>query len=127
MLELIETAERTVCLEGYIFRRDEVGQQFADALIAAAQRGLNVRLLVDWIGRMGTPHSFFQTMARSGVEVRIFNPPDSTAGWASFRVITGSCSWSTTALGSPEALGSGASGRPAFSNDAAHRGATPRS
>ena len=75
MLELIETAERTVCLEGYIFRRDEVGQQFAAALVSAAQRGVKVRLLVDWIGRMGTPYSFFNTMARGGVEVQIFNPP----------------------------------------------------
>ena len=75
MLELIETAERTVCLEGYIFRHDEVGQQFASALTDAAQRGVKVRLLVDWIGRMGTPHSFFNAMARGGVEVQIFNPP----------------------------------------------------
>jgi phosphatidylserine/phosphatidylglycerophosphate/cardiolipin synthase-like enzyme len=37
MLELIESAERTVCLEGYIFRHDEVGQQFASALTDAAQ------------------------------------------------------------------------------------------
>jgi cardiolipin synthase A/B len=75
MLELIATAERTVCLEGYIFRRDEVGQQFADALIAAAQRGVEVKLLVDWIGRMGTPYSFFNAMARGGVAVQLFNPP----------------------------------------------------
>jgi cardiolipin synthase len=75
MLELIETAERSVNLEGYIFRNDEVGVQFADALCAAAERGLTVRLLVDWIGRMGTPMRFFQEMARRGVQVRIFNRP----------------------------------------------------
>ena len=75
MLELIESAERSVCLEGYIFRDDEVGQQFADALIAAAKRGVEVRLLIDWIGRMGTPRSFFNTMRSGGVEVQIFNPP----------------------------------------------------
>jgi cardiolipin synthase len=74
MLELIEGAEQTVCLEGYIFRDDEVGQQFANALVAAATRGVKVRLLVDWIGRMGTPRAFFQGMARGGVDVRIFNP-----------------------------------------------------
>ena len=71
MLELIETAETTVSLEGYIFRDDEVGRQFADALVAAAQRGVKVRLLVDWIGRLGTPYAFFQAIARGGVEVRI--------------------------------------------------------
>jgi len=75
MLELIETAEKTVNLEGYIFRDDEVGTQFAEALVAAAQRGVTVRLLVDWIGRLGTPYSFFQAMSRGGVEVQIFNPP----------------------------------------------------
>ena len=75
MLQLIETAERSVNLEGYIFRDDEVGRQFAAALVAAAHRQVKVRLLVDWVGRMGTPRSFFQEMARGGVEVKIFNPP----------------------------------------------------
>ena len=75
MLELIETAEKTVSLEGYIFRDDEVGKQFADALVAAAQRRVKVRLLVDWIGRLGTPYSFFHAIARGGAEVQIFNPP----------------------------------------------------
>jgi cardiolipin synthase len=75
MLELIESAERTVRLEGYIFRDDEVGQQFSDALIAASMRGVKVRVLVDWVGRMGTSRSFFNTMRASGVEVLIFNPP----------------------------------------------------
>lgn len=75
MLELIQTAERTVCLEGYIFRNDEVGVQFAEALCGAAERGVSVRLLIDWIGRLGTPMHFFHAMARRGVQVRIFNRP----------------------------------------------------
>jgi cardiolipin synthase len=75
MLDLIDNARRSVNLEGYIFRDDEVGQQFARSLTAAAGRGVKVRLLVDWVGRMGTPSSFFHAMARDGVEVRIFNRP----------------------------------------------------
>jgi cardiolipin synthase len=75
MLELIEGAERSVSLEGYIFRNDEVGVQFAKALCGAAERGVSTRLLVDWIGRMGTPMHFFHEMARRGVQVRIFNRP----------------------------------------------------
>jgi cardiolipin synthase len=75
MLELIETAEQAVSLEGYIFRDDEVGKQFAEALVAAAQRGVKVRLLIDWIGRLGTPYSFFHAIARAGAEVQFFNPP----------------------------------------------------
>jgi cardiolipin synthase len=75
MLELIEHAEQSVNLEGYIFRDDEVGRQFADALMSAAGRGVKVRLLVDWIGRMGTPHKFFTWIERGGVAVQLFNPP----------------------------------------------------
>lgn len=75
MLDLIDHAGHSVNLEGYIFRDDEVGQQFAQSLVAAATRGVKVRLLVDWIGRMGTPYSFFHEIARGGVEVRLFNRP----------------------------------------------------
>jgi cardiolipin synthase A/B len=75
MLAMIDGAERSVNLEGYIFRDDEVGQQFAKALVVAAQRGVAVRLLIDWIGRLGTPRRFFDEMARLGVDVRLFNPP----------------------------------------------------
>jgi len=62
-------------LESYIFRSDEVGRRFADALGRAAGRGVNVRLLLDWIGVRGTSRSFLRDIRASGVEVRIFNPP----------------------------------------------------
>jgi cardiolipin synthase A/B len=75
MLRLIDGAERSVNLEGYIFRDDEVGRQFARAMMEAASRGVKVRLLVDWFGRLGTHYSFFDEMRAGGVEVRIFNPP----------------------------------------------------
>jgi cardiolipin synthase len=75
MLGLIAAARHSVELEAYIFRRDAVGQRFADALGEAARRGVDVRLLVDWVGRMGTPMSFFRRLRHQGVAVRVFNPP----------------------------------------------------
>jgi cardiolipin synthase A/B len=81
MLELIDGARESVAIEAYIFRRDDVGRRFTDALVAAAARGVNVRLLVDWVGRMGTPRSFFLQMRPRGVEVSIFNPPSLTRRW----------------------------------------------
>src|SRR5437764_3519963 len=51
MLDAIASATRTVCLEGYIFRDDEVGQRFSAALGDAVRRGAQVRVLVDWIGK----------------------------------------------------------------------------
>jgi cardiolipin synthase len=74
-LRLIEGATDCIDLEAYIFRRDDVGRMFRDALVAAALRGVKVRLLVDWVGRMGTPMSFFDPIRRAGGEVRVFNTP----------------------------------------------------
>ena len=74
MCEMIDGAQSAVNLEQYIFRADEVGQRFADALTAAASRGVTCRLLVDWIGTRGTPWSFFRRLQRAGVTVRVFNP-----------------------------------------------------
>ena len=47
MLKDIREAKVSVNLETYIFKPDEVGRQFADAMIEAARRGVQVRLLVD--------------------------------------------------------------------------------
>ena len=51
MLALIETARETLDFEGYIFRRDEIGDRFVKAFVDAADRGVRVRVLVDWLGR----------------------------------------------------------------------------
>src|SRR5678816_1598250 len=50
MLDLGDCAKASIALESYIFRSDEVGERFADRLVAAVERGVDVRLLLDWIG-----------------------------------------------------------------------------
>ena len=75
MLALIESARETVDFECYIFRRDEIGQRFAKAFVEAAERGVRVRLLLDWLGRLPTSWSFFRRLQREGLEVRQFSPP----------------------------------------------------
>lgn len=74
MCDMIGGAQTAVDLEQYIFRADEVGQRFADLLIAAASRGVTCRVLVDWVGVRGTPRSFFRRLRAAGVTVRVFNP-----------------------------------------------------
>lgn len=75
MLAAIEGAQSSVALESYIFRADSVGQQFADALIATAKRGVNTRVLVDWIGTRGTGRGLWRRLRQHDVDVRIFSPP----------------------------------------------------
>jgi cardiolipin synthase A/B len=50
MLSAIEKAEHSVCLSSYIFDRDALGLRFVDALVAAARRGVEVRVLLDDVG-----------------------------------------------------------------------------
>jgi len=74
MVELIDAAQSTVALESYIFRSDEVGERIGDALVRAAERGLTVRLLRDWIGGRGVSGKFIKRLQKAGVEVAVFNP-----------------------------------------------------
>src|SRR5258708_5957007 len=58
---LIEMAERTLDLQYYIFRGDTTGSVVIDQLLAAADRGVRVRLLLDdW----GTLEKNDETVAR---------------------------------------------------------------
>jgi cardiolipin synthase len=53
----------------YIFSDDSIGRLFADALIAAARRGVEVRLLYDFVGCRDTPAEFFDRIRQHGVHV----------------------------------------------------------
>ncbi|UFU04106.1 phospholipase D-like domain-containing protein [Ruania suaedae] len=52
MLESIRGAERRVYFETFIWKSDDVGQQFKDELIAAARRGVEVYVIVDSWGNL---------------------------------------------------------------------------
>jgi cardiolipin synthase len=66
-LAAIETATQRVSLEMYIFSDDNIGRKFSTALIAAAKRGVEVRVLYDFVGCRDTPAAFFQRMRDGGV------------------------------------------------------------
>jgi cardiolipin synthase len=85
-LAAIESAERTIHFESYIIHEDDLGQQFAEALMAKARAGVRVRLIYDWLGAISaTSRRFWRNLRQAGVEVRCFNPPhiDSPFGWLS--------------------------------------------
>jgi cardiolipin synthase len=85
-LDAIYAAEQTIHFENYIFRSDNIGWRFAEALISKAQSGVCVRVLYDWLGALTeTSSQFWQKLREGGVDVRCFNPPrfDSPLGWVS--------------------------------------------
>lgn len=67
MLDAIEKATRSILLCSYIFRHDASGQLFADRLIAAHKRGVNVRVLVDGIGSGYFLSPIYRYLKREGV------------------------------------------------------------
>lgn len=77
MLEVIRSAERTVCFENYIFRDDDVGRRFADALIERARAGVKVRVLYDWLGSFHTSSRQWKRLREAGCDVRSFGGPRS--------------------------------------------------
>ena len=74
-LAAIRRAERWVHLDNYIFRADEIGHRFAEALSEKAREGVPVRILHDWFGCLDVPRSFWRGMREAGAEVRAVNPP----------------------------------------------------
>ncbi len=74
MLAAIAAARDHINMETYIFDDDEVGQQFAAALMAKQRQGVQVNLIRDSVGTIKTPAAFFQRLAASGISVLEYNP-----------------------------------------------------
>ncbi|HHV20933.1 MAG TPA: phosphatidylserine/phosphatidylglycerophosphate/cardiolipin synthase family protein [Propionibacterium sp.] len=67
MLDAIDSAERSIHLETFIWKGDEVGQRFLDAVNAAADRGVDVYVLYDGFANLVVPSSFYQFSDRVNV------------------------------------------------------------
>jgi cardiolipin synthase len=67
MLEAINAARHSVTLATYIFDRDSVGLEFADALGAAVRRGVAVRVLIDATGSRYSFPSILAALRQRGV------------------------------------------------------------
>ncbi len=74
MLDAIRSAHVSLRLETYIYSDGKSGRQFLAALVAAAQRGVQVRVLVDAFGSWELPDGFFAPLLAAGAEVQFFNP-----------------------------------------------------
>ena len=72
---LIDRAEKTLDLQYYIFHDDLMGKYVYDRLLAAADRGVRVRLLLDDWHQTPETDWLLATMAtHPNIEVRLFNP-----------------------------------------------------
>ena len=74
-LDLIRGAQRSIDLQTYIFDEDDAGRLVLDELIAAARRGVRVRLLLDQLSALKRVETLAALSAvHANLEVRIYNP-----------------------------------------------------
>lgn len=73
-MQMINAAQSTIDVQYFIFRGDETGKLLTGALIAAADRGVRVRILVDDGDTVEGDEQISLLTAHSSVEVRLFNP-----------------------------------------------------
>jgi cardiolipin synthase len=72
MLEAIAGARRTVSLSTYIFDNDRVGRRFRDALAAAVERGVEVRVILDAVGARYSFPPISAALTHRGVPTAVF-------------------------------------------------------
>jgi len=71
---LIDAAERTLDLQYYIFNGEITPKLVVDRMLAAADRGVRIRLLVDDWNIKGKDYVLAMINAHPNIEVRVFNP-----------------------------------------------------
>jgi len=79
-LALIETAEHSIDIQYYIWNADASGNYLAKRLIAAADRGVQVRIMLDDINLNKRENLLAALNLHPKIEVRIFNPIPSRRG-----------------------------------------------
>lgn len=73
-LALVQRAVHTLDVQYYLFHHDTSGKLVAAALLAAAERGVRVRLLVDDIDTGDKELGLATLNAHPNIQVRLFNP-----------------------------------------------------
>lgn len=74
MLEAIRGAKHHVHIQFFIFRGDQSGHQFIDALCECVSRGVEVRFLYDSVGSYNLPRSCVRKLRDAGGAVAAFLP-----------------------------------------------------
>jgi cardiolipin synthase A/B len=81
VFDSIAKAEREVLLETFILFEDKVGKELHAALLAAAQRGVQIDVTIDGFGSPDLSNDFIGALCQAGVRVHVFDPGPRLFGW----------------------------------------------
>ena len=74
--DTVKAAEKSIDLELFILHNDQIGKPLLETLKEKAKRGINVRLLIDWLG---SRHTYLLSndvpeLRDAGINIIFFNP-----------------------------------------------------
>ena len=75
MLKAIRGAKHTITFETFIYWGDSVGEEFANALAERAGSGINVHILLDWLGSVKMEQKLLNKMISAGVKIQRYHKP----------------------------------------------------
>lgn len=81
LIEAMQAAQQEICLETYLFDTARQGQSVAQALAAAAQRGVQVRVILDGVGSRAMSPEWLARWTQAGVQWCIFEPLGTGGIW----------------------------------------------
>ena len=73
-LRLLEMAEESVDIQYFLIKNDTAGQLFAGAMLAAADRGVRIRFLIDDVFTTFGDEGLSMLDHHENIEVRLYNP-----------------------------------------------------
>lgn len=74
MMAAVSVAKDSIDLETYLFDQDPLGLKFAEELIAKQKEGVQVNIIYDCVGTLGTPQAFFDRMQTAGIRLLPYHP-----------------------------------------------------
>lgn len=81
MCQAINAAQREVWLATYIFHTDAAAHVVQTALVAAAERGVAVHVVVDGFGSLATLAALRSALQPAGVKLEVFRPLERWYAW----------------------------------------------
>jgi cardiolipin synthase len=75
MLDAINSAERRISFETYVYKADQIGEAFTTAFEQAARRGVRVNIIVDPVGSSEMSEEQVKRLRDAGCRVLLLNSP----------------------------------------------------
>jgi len=74
IFDSVRNAKELICIEFYIFRNDETGNELAEIMKQKTSEGINVYILYDHFGSFGTSLKFWKGLKQAGIQIRASRP-----------------------------------------------------